>query len=252
MITENGKWTVCGIPWDDPKCLHSAKEAIELINNVGFMPFFTDVIPGFSLEEYTEPKYWWSDVPERDPWEWRETIARSTEVAYGKFFGGKAGFISRKWLPYFVNYRRDGYDFDALWDDEKASLRQKKIMDNFMNKNSEMEIFTNELKQIAGFGKGGEKGFDGVMTLLQMQTYLCVRDFRQRRNKKGEKYGWAIAIYSTPEHIWGKEYITDAYSEEPEKSGKRIIDHMKKLYPSADDKQINHLLGVGASGKLKK
>ena len=28
-----------------------------------------------------------------------------------------------------MNFRRDGYDFDALWDDEKASFRQKKIMD---------------------------------------------------------------------------------------------------------------------------
>ena len=65
------------------------------------------------------------------------------------------------------------------------------------------EYYSNELKQKAGFGKGGEKGFDGVLTGLQMQMYLSVLDFKQRKNKKGECYGWPIAIYTTPEHMWG-------------------------------------------------
>ena len=43
-----------------------------------------------------------------------------------------AGFISRKWFPVFANYRRDGYDFDALFEDEKAPYKHKKIMDFFM------------------------------------------------------------------------------------------------------------------------
>ena len=38
---------------------------------------------------------------------------RYGKVAYGKFFDKKAGFISLEWLPYFANYRRSGYDFDA-------------------------------------------------------------------------------------------------------------------------------------------
>ena len=170
-------------------------------NEIGFLPLFKNEIPGFSLEERTVPEYWWSGNSERDPWEWREIIARRGEIAYGKFFDKKAGFISKKWFPYFANYRRDGYDFDALWDDEKASLRQKKIMDLFAEGNAEAEYYSNELKQKAGFGKEGDKGFDGVITTLQMQTYLCLRDFRQRKNKKGESYGWPIAIYSMPDII---------------------------------------------------
>ena len=43
------------------------------------------------------------------------------------------------------------------------------------------EIMSNALKEKAGFGKeGGEKNFEGVLTELQMQTYLIVSDFRQR------------------------------------------------------------------------
>lgn len=43
----------------------------------------------------------------------------------------QAGFISKAWFPHFANYRRDGYDFDSRWDEELASMRAKRIMDQF-------------------------------------------------------------------------------------------------------------------------
>ena len=241
MGNENGTWIMYGVNWNDPECLHTVRDAINYINETGFLPLFKNDIPGFSLEERTVPDYWWCGDPEVDPWEWRELIARSTEVAYGKFFDKKAGFISRQWLPYFANHRRDGYDFDALWDDEKASRRQKKIMDVL---ELEQEIYSNELKARAGFGKGGEKGFDGTITDLQMKTYLCVRDFRQRRNKKGELYGWPIAIYTKPETLWGYDHVTSAYKESSADSGARIKEHMKDVYPIATSAQMKKVLGV--------
>ncbi|MBO6196157.1 MAG: hypothetical protein J6O03_01585 [Butyrivibrio sp.] len=241
MGNENGTWIMYGVDWNDPECLHTVRDAINYINETGFLPLFKNDIPGFSLEERTVPDYWWCGDPDVDPWEWRELIARSTEVAYGKFFDKKAGFISKEWLPYFANHRRDGYDFDALWDDEKASRRQKKIMDVL---ELEQEIYSNELKARAGFGKGGEKGFDGTVTDLQMKTYLCVRDFRQRRNKKGELYGWPIAIYTKPETLWGYDHVTSAYKESSADSGARIAEHMKDIYPIATSAQMKKVLGI--------
>ena len=241
MGNENGTWIMYGVDWNDPQCLHTVRDAINYINEVGFLPLFKNDIPGFSLEERTVPDYWWCGDPEVDPWEWRELIARSGEVAYGKFFDKKAGFISKEWLPYFANYRRDGYDFDALWDDEKASRRQKKIMDVLEAKS---EIYSNELKVLAGFGKGKEKGFEGTVTDLQMKTYLCVRDFRQRKNKKGELYGWPIAIYTRPEILWGYDHVTSAYKESSADSGKRIIDYMQDIYPIATSARVKKVLGV--------
>lgn len=243
MKNENDKWIMDGIDWNNPECIHTVDEAIAYINKVVFLPLFKNEIPGFSLEERTASEYWWSKNLEVDPWEWRAIIARSGNVAYGKFFDKKAGFISKEWLPYFVNYRRDGYDFDALWDDEKASRRQKKIMDLFAQENANAEYYSSEVKQKAGFGKDGEKGFEGTITDLQMQMYLCVRDFRQRKNKKGEKYGWVIAVYSTLEHVFGYEYVTSAYSEDPVESGKRIVNRIMELYPSVPVDQLSKLLG---------
>ena len=59
-------------------------------------------------------------------------------------------------------------------------------MVNFMEDNADSEIYSNELKKQAGFGKDGEKGFDGAITNLMMQTYLCNCDFKKRVNKRGE------------------------------------------------------------------
>ena len=250
MVFDNDILIMNGVDWDDKECLHTVHDAVDYINKVGFLPLFKNDIPGFSLEERTTSNYWFTGDPKYDPWEWREIIARSGEVAYGKFFSKKAGFISKEWLPVFVNYRRDGYDFDALWDDQKASYRQKKIMDVLEAKD---EIYSNELKQLAGFGKGGEKGFEGTVTDLLMMTYMLVRDFRQRKNKKGEPYGWSVAVYAKPEKIWDYSFVTSKYGEDPMDSGQKIMDHIRELYPIATNKEIVKMLGTMAGrGKILK
>lgn len=248
MADESGVWIMQGVAEDDPVCIHTVEEAIAYINEVGFLPLFKNDISGFSLEERTVPEYWWSGDPAHDPWEWRKIIAGSGQMAYGKFFDKKAGFISREWFPYFANYRRDGYDFDALWEDEKASMRQKKIMDLFAGKSADIELYSFEVKQNAGFGKEGEKNFEGTVTDLEMKLYLCMCDFRQRKNRKGEDYGWAIAVYSTPEHLWGYDHVTSAYKEDPTESWKRITGRMNDLFPTATEAQIRRALGISKAG----
>lgn len=243
MEVENNTWIMYGVDESDPECLHTPEELIAYINEVGFLPLFKNAIPGFSVEERTSPIWWWSGIPEKDPWEWRAILARSREVAYGKFFDKKAGFISRKWLPYFVNYRRDGYDFDSLWEDGKAPIRQKKIMDLFAENSGEQERYSPDIKKLAGFGKDGEKNFPGTITDLEMETYLCMVDFKQRKNKKGALYGWPVAVYAAPEHVFGRELVTSCYREDPLESGNRIIAWMKEIYPIATEDQIRALLG---------
>ena len=117
MANEGGTWIMKGLDWNDPYRIRSWRELINWINEVGFLPLFANEVPGFSAEEHVSPLFWWTGDPEQDPWEWREIIPATGEVAYGKFFNNKTGFISREWFPYFANARRDGYDFDAAWDD---------------------------------------------------------------------------------------------------------------------------------------
>lgn len=240
MEVINGQWTMSGLDKHDSNCIHTVRELEKYIDEVGFLPLFKNEISGFSVEERTEAGYWWSGDPEHDPWEWRQIIAKRGQIAYGKFFNKKAGFISKKWFPTFANYRRDGYDFDALWDDEKASIRQKKIMDLF---DAETELFSFDAKKMAGFGKNGERNFEGVVTDLQMKTYLLACDFRMRQNKMGQEYGWAVAVYCRPEHLWGYEYVTSAYKEEPHESAEKIFRHVAESYPEITVKQIKKVVG---------
>ena len=240
MANENGEWIMRGLDWDNPYRIRTPEELINYINQVGFLPLFANEVPGFSAEEHVSPLFWCTGDPEQDPWLWREIIARSGRVAYGKFFNRKTGFISKEWMPAFANYRRNGYDFDALWDDEMASFREKKIMDLF---ETEDELYSFEIKKKAGFGKEGEKNFEGVITSLQMKGYLTVRDFRKRRRKKdGKEYGWPISVYSTMEKFIGKDIIYAAYKEEPFLSCERIISRIKEEYPWAEEKDIEKVM----------
>ena len=194
---------------------------------------------------------WWTGDSYSDPWEWRIMASRHPDIAYGKFFDRKAGFISREWFPVFANYRREGYDFEALFEDELASYRSKKIMDALRldDEGHSSEIMSNELKVLAGFGKrpdgsAGEKNFEGILTELQMQSYVIMSDFQRRKNKKGQDYGWHIAMISTPETKWGYDHITSAYSEDPADSWERIKGQIKRFFPEADDESIYKLLGI--------
>lgn len=232
----------------DSRIIHNVEKLEDLINEIGFLPLFTSSIPGFSVEDHTDPTSWWTGDEITDPWEWRVSASRRGNIAYGKFFDNKAGFISKAWIPVFANYRRDGYDFDARWDDELASHRQKKIMDLFMDdedgssNNADKELFSFEIKQQAGFGKDGEKNFEGTLTSLEMEFYLVCRDFRKRKSKKGQLYGWDIAVLSTPEHVFGEKLVKADYEKDPKDSLDQIVSRVKECCPAAEEHDILKLV----------
>ncbi|MCR5832141.1 MAG: hypothetical protein K6G67_08390 [Lachnospiraceae bacterium] len=250
MAVEDGQWIMRGLDWNDPYRIRSWQELVNWINEVGFLPLFANEIEGFSAEEHVSPDYWWTGIREEDPWEWREIIAASRQVAYGKFFDQKAGFISLEWLPYFVNFRRGGYDFDSRWEDGLANRREKIIMDMLTGTDDDGDmtfpddqILSTQLKKKAGFGKGGEKNFPGIVTGLQMQTYLVICDFHRRVNKRGDEYGMPVSVLLPPEAIWGYETVTSAYGEEPAVSGRRIADRIAELFPDATDAKNIKIIG---------
>ncbi|MCR4788672.1 MAG: hypothetical protein K5888_08795 [Lachnospiraceae bacterium] len=250
MSVENGVWIMRGLDWDNPYRIRTWQELVNWINEIGFLPLFANGVEGFSAEEHVSPDYWWTGIREEDPWEWREIIASSRQVAYGKFFDQKAGFISLEWLPYFVNYRRNGYDFDSRWEDGLANRREKKIMDILTGRDSDGdmtfpsdEILSTDLKKKAGFGKGGEKNYPGIITGLQMQLYIVTMDFRRRVNKRGEEYGMPVSVMLPPEALWGYENVTSAYDEKPGQSYDRIITHIYENFPDANESDVINLIG---------
>ena len=71
----------------------------------------------------------------------------------------------------------------TLYEDGKMKHRNRQIMDAFETDDrlQGLEILSCDLKKKAAV----EKGFEGSVTELQMQTFLIVSDFRQRRNRLG-------------------------------------------------------------------
>ena len=245
METINGEWYMKGCAEDDPARVKSADEAAALIRKIGFLPLFSNEIPGFSIEEHTLSADWWNDSPLLDPWNWRGILARCPDLVYGKFFDRKAGFISAEWFPAFANFRRNGYDFDTLIDEGLAPARAQKLMRPFLTEGTVNDVSLQSfvLKELAGFGKGGEKNFEGILTDLEMQSYLCIADFRQRLNKHGQPYGWHIAVIETPEKKLGCDQVTAAYAENPMLSWIRICTQLRNFFPNADEEQLHKLLG---------
>ena len=152
LESADGKFIMRGCSENDPGCIRTADGLLRLLLRVGFLPLFSNAIPGFSVEEHTLAGSWWTGDAASDPWEWRRVLAPCDAVAYGKFFGKKAGFISKEWFPVFANYRRNGYDFDALWDEGLASGHSKKVMDAFaLSERMDGKVLTGaEIAELSG------------------------------------------------------------------------------------------------------
>ena len=100
------------------------------------------------------------------------------------------------------------------------------------------ERFFFELKRQAGFGKGGEKNFEGTVTDLQMGSYLLIRDFRRRANKKGFP-----SVSSPPEALWGYDHGSSAYSVAPAESKALTDEQIWRNFPEATQEELDAVLG---------
>lgn len=221
-------------------------DLIEAVNYYGFLPFFENDIEGFSIAEMCDPSIYFTGI--EGPWEWKGPVISELGCAYGKFFNKKAGFITKKWFSDFANYRRDGYDFDARFEDGLATYNEQYLYNLIASYNS---LLSKEAKAIGGYVKPRSKdidsweprkGFDTIITKLQMQGYIITSNFEYELDKNGKPYGWGIARYATPEKYLGKSFINNVYKYKPEESYKRMVKHLNKVLPS-EEGGIIKLLG---------
>ena len=221
------------IRMQDDKWIHSQSDLADMVENFGFLPLLKNQIPGFSVEDHTPSELWFADGVD-GPWEWKGPVIRETGCAYGKFFHGKAGFISAEWFPDFANYRRDGYDFDARYDDGLSRYQDKIVYDILAEHSS---LISREWRRLAGIEKRGE--FDAIVSRLQMQGYVTTVDFEYAKSRNGKPYGWGLARYTTPETYFGEAFSKHVYDRDPQESRQRIWDYVRSLVPQAAQKGGN-------------
>ena len=226
-MSDPDKWTMRGLDERSPLCLKTAREVKEYILSIGLLPLFRNEISGFSVEEHVPSGHWWTDDEERDPWCWRMKLAEDKDLAYGKFFDGKAGFVSRECFPYFAALRRDGYDFDARADEGLAKPADKRIIACFEKRNFCDTAYLKENTLLKG-------QFEPTVVRLMAQTYLIVSGFVQRVNKMGQPYGWHMSQYTTPEVKWGYAYVTGAYNCGADEARTYLLSKLSRNFSNGD------------------
>ena len=222
-------------------------------NERGFLPFFLNDIPDFSIADLCPPELWFSDEQE-GPWDWKGPAIIDGDLAYGKFFQRKAGYISMEWFPDFVNYRRSVIQ---LTDTEKQmldiirehkSLLSKEIKRlcgyvkprakryaNPLEKMMDQEIQRREIKD-----KPRRESYETAITALQMSTMVVTADFEYGVDKQGNKYGFGVARYCTPEDFFGADRLI--VDRTPEESFERMVAHLTKVLPWASQQDIERLI----------
>lgn len=211
--------------------IRTKEDLTAAVEEYGILPLFRNSLPGFSIAEHVDPIAWF-DSGQDGVWEWKGPAIRETGCAYGKFFERKAAFVSREWFPDLANFRRDGYDFDARWDDGLASFGDKTLYD-LVEANA--PLLSMDLKRLGNYGKEGRKGFEPAIARLQAQCYVITGDFVYLTDKHGKQYGWGVAEYTTPERFYGASFTDTVYARAPEESRERLLAQLAKLVPEASE-----------------
>jgi len=159
--------------------IHSCPELMECIRQVGFLPLLESGIPGYSAEALMAEECRFTQFPdgswEWPLWQWKGSVVREGNCVYGKFFAGKAGFVSRDWWPDLCNYRRSRYPAPQEGSIEEAIL---------LTLQEHGSLITRELRAACGFtGPKMRSRFDSYITRLQMACRIVTEDFVYPRDK---------------------------------------------------------------------
>ena len=225
--------------------VRSRQDLVDAIETFGIIPYFATSVPGFSLEEHCSPSVLWSD-DDNNTWEWKGPVIRQSHCAYGKFFEKKAAYVSSDWFLDLANYRRDGYDFDARYDDGLARFSDKELFEMIDRK---APVLSKELRTDGGYAYSGrwqkvegKKGFDTSLARLQELCYVTTTDFVYTTDRSGRKRGWGVAQYSTPEKWFGAPVTEKVYQRSPLESHDRLLEHLISLFPSVPEKKLSKFL----------
>ena len=216
--------------------IHNDAQLMQLIGRIGFLPLLDSGIDGYSAEEIVDEDCRYVVFPDGGwdwpLWKWKGSVITEGGHVYGKFFGGKAGFISQEWWPDFCNYRRSQHPLPG----------EGSIEDTILQTLSESgSLITRQLRAACGFtGPKMRSRFDAFVTRLQMATRIVTEDFVYPRDTHGREYGWGWSLLTTPEQLYGSELCHCERS--PEESFKRISTHLRELLPEATERQILRIL----------
>lgn len=218
------------------KDIYNQVQLTELIQELGFLPLLDSGIRGYSAEEMVSADCRYVILPDGGwdwpLWKWKGPIVTEGSCVYGKFFAGKAGFISRAWWPDFFNYRRSQHPMPEEGGIEDTILQTLRAHGS---------LITRELRAACGFtGPKMRSRFDSYITRLQMACRIVTQDFVYPQDRHGHTYGWGWSLLTTPELLLGHEACHCPRT--PDDSFSRLYAHFRQLLPDASERQIMKLI----------
>lgn len=195
--------------------IDSAEKMIEAIREIGIVPFTPKKIKGWSIQEMTDPDFWFMSSDELGPWDWRIEAVRSGLV-FGKFIGNTTAFATPLMYRHLMNWRRsraryrmalgENYPVRTL-DDRLQSLisptlleiiRSRGVVESTsLRKILEAEVPVQTRKQVGGHVEKyllptiKRTGLDYLMLFLDMGTWTVTADIeRVYKGPNMEYKGW--------------------------------------------------------------
>lgn len=215
----------------DSTLINSPESMIHTIQQYGIIPFFHGKIPGWSIEELTDPECWFTSSEQLGPWDWKIDAVRQGNIAYGKFIRNKAAFATVEWYAHLMNWRRSlpqyriplGEEFpgntlmDRLYKTLSPTLlsaiKEFGAMEPTEMRELLQERTTEEhLKTIGGsmnrylFPKIKRTAVDFLNLYLEMGTWTVIGDFRRIYRGRNQEYtGWQRSSITIPELLFPNE-----------------------------------------------
>lgn len=250
------------------KLVRSVEDIVGLIRRDGFLPFFKNDIEGFSLEEACPPDLWYVEYGDGrwqwPVWDWKGRIISLANCAYAKFFRGM-GFVSDRWFPDFLNYRRSRWPLSAeerriletLRGEDSLLVKELRALSGYASRRSRPkrqrgaapEGAVGKLARLeAAIDSAGDRtpasrseSFETALTRLQKGCWIVTADFEMAHDKNGRPYGWGLSRLTTPESFFGASALRVERS--PQESKNRMEAWLVKLLPQAEPRQIERFIG---------
>ncbi len=190
----------------------------------------------FTLQNYASPLIvWHTGEPESDPWTWRiRAVLEYDDVAYGKVFLKKSGWITRKWYPYFIAVRRAAKSCEELYAEGKLSRLERDIYALIKN-GTASSLHT--IKAITG-----DPTAETALVQLQMLLLITLDGETRKLSKNGEPYGWPVSTFSTAEEFFTSELQAEAEQLSCCEAEAAIREQILRLNPLAKEANIKRFI----------
>ncbi len=224
--------------WSPRFAIDSEKSMEEAVERFGLLPFLESAFPGYgySIEEMASPDVWFTGV--EGPWEWKNPVIEATGAAYGKFFSGRAGFVSAEWFGDLANVRNGGRSFDERYAEGQASIACRRIFDLLRE---EGPLTTTEIRlrlDIGRRGRGARSGLEAALTWLSMRCYVVVCGYEYKIRRDGRPYGWPVARHALAEDHFGSDPRDVARNRSGDASRESLMAHLASVLPDVPEGKL--------------